>query len=270
MAAADGTDAQVIDIDFQITGLAEQDITVDKVSLRLLRADSDIAAGTDGRLTIIDVITVPRAGSQPYAISHDETLHAATTPQSSQVASICTGATSFLCKWRDVVESKLSSAAAALNKKPGCHGKVLPSGVRIHGGPNKFMKPDHDFHQGPHKHHGHEHHGHEHQGHGHHEHGPHRGHHHGAHFLHRAHRFLVTVVVPILIGVAAGMVASLAGMLVGTAIAWMWVRFVRRNRKTDSVAAEEERIEGVDADEKSRLFVDDDVVDSPPVYAEKQ
>lgn len=261
MAAADGTDAQVIDIDFQITGLAEQDITVDKVSLRLLRADSDVAAGTDGRLTIIDVITVPRAGSQAHAISHDETLHAATSPQASQVASICTGATSFLCKWRDVVESKLSSAAAVLNKKPGCHGKVLPSGVRIHGGPNKFMKPGHDSHQGPPKHHGH--------GHGH-GHGPHRGHHHGAHFLHRAHRFLVAVVVPILIGVAAGMVASLAGMLVGTAIAWMWVRFVRRNRRTDSVAAEEERIEGIDADEKSRLFVDDDVVDSPPVYAEKE
>lgn len=253
ISAADGSDAQVIDIDLQITGLAEQDISVDKISLRLLRADNDVAAGADGRLTIIDVITVPstRGGK---AVSYEETLHPALALQAEKPATTeCAGMMSLWCKWRPVVESKIT-ALAKLGDKPRCHGYQLP-GVRGQGGLHTFARLGHGhFHpQSP-------------------RHGPHRFDHHGrhgSHLRHRASDFLATVILPVFIGIAAGVTAGLVGMLVGAAMAWTWLRFVRASQKIRSTGTEEEAIEGIEVSEKEDFLAHQADVEPPPVYVEK-
>ena len=255
ITAADGSDAQVVDIDLQITGLAEQDISVDKISLRLLRADDDVAAGSDGRLTIIDVITVPstRGGK---AVSHEETLHPALAPEVEQSATNeCVGMMSLWCKWRPVSEAKVNVLAKS-GDHPRCHGQKHP-GVHVHGELNKFARPGHGYYhsqQNPTD-------------------GPHRSHRHGRHghpLLHRARDFLTTVILPVLIGIAAGITAGVVGILVGAAMAWTWLRFAKGSRRVRCFGTEEESVEGIEVSEKGDFFVSLADVEPPPVYAEKE
>lgn len=85
--------------------------------------------------------------------------------------------------------------------------------------------------------------------------------------------FVSGFVIPVMIGVAAGMTASILGMLVGSCIAWLWIKFVRGGRRgTASVSAEESAV-GLDSDEKKRLMADEEetVNDEPlPVYTESE
>ena len=236
---------------------------MDKISLRLLRANDDIAAGADGRLTIIDVITVPstRGGK---AVSYEETLHPAFIPRVEQVATTdCTGIMSLWCKWLPVIEEKVTALAKS-GDKPRCHGHKYPGihlenkypGVHLQGGFNKFARPGH--------------------GHSHPQiwdQGTHRGHRHrhqGFRFLHHARDFLTTVISPVLIGIAAGITAGVVGMLVGAVMAWTWLRFVRVSRKVHCIGTEEDSIEGIEVSEKDQCLTPLADIEPPPVYVEKE
>ena len=89
---------------------------------------------------------------------------------------------------------------------------------------------------------------------------------------------IVAFVIPVLVGVAAGMTASLLGMMVGTAIAWLWIKFMRGGRKVraslDRVAAVDKEEVFIESDglidEKHDYEVEESEVEEPPVYVEKE
>ena len=89
----------------------------------------------------------------------------------------------------------------------------------------------------------------------------HHGHHRHAHgfgrLLHQTLRFFV---IPALLGVIGGLLASAIGMLVGHFIAYLWIRFHRGGRRGNAHVVEIV----VEEDEKDVLIVDGEV--APPHY----
>ncbi|KAI9799454.1 MAG: hypothetical protein M1826_005488 [Phylliscum demangeonii] len=146
----------------------------------------------------------------------------------------------LLCKWRAILLHNLGRVRSGF--RAGCHKMRLPTGLRaLHGhlvrltlrpvpshSSSSAIAASHDVvashdaamahpHRRPHHHqyaHGH--------AHGHHGH---RQHH---RFLRTLQAIALHVIVPILIGVAAGMTAGLLGMVIGRLTVFLWRRFVRR------------------------------------------
>jgi Na+/H+-translocating membrane pyrophosphatase len=89
-------------------------------------------------------------------------------------------------------------------------------------------------------------------------------------------RVMLTVFVPILLGVAAGMVTYLLGMLIGAVVAAVYMKIRGRKARYQAVALEEEDFEIDDDEETVRGsmekdgFKDEEVGEAPPVYVEKE
>lgn len=133
----------------------------------------------------------------------------------------------------------------------GCHGG---KGRKDHGPPG---------HRGGH-HRGGPHHGGPHRG-GPHRHGrPHHGHHHRGHFL---AALVGQVLVPIFIGIMAGVGVSLVGLVLGQGLIRLYQIAVKRRSGSDQIkeesCADEEKglLKGMEAQE--------DVVEGPPAYVEE-
>lgn len=169
-------------------------------------------------------------------------------------ADTCEGTRSWsLCRLRAVIldrmRTMLEAAQARIDRihgwtngklRGGCHSK------RPHGAGQKH-EGGHRHHRGPHAHHRH--------------HGHHKGHryHRVSHMFHQTFRFFV---IPALLGVIGGLVASAVGMLVGQAIIMMWFRTYRQGRR-GPVRVEREVVV-VAEDEKHGLMSEQ--IENPPVY----
>ncbi|KAI9797174.1 MAG: hypothetical protein M1825_006249 [Sarcosagium campestre] len=116
----------------------------------------------------------------------------------------CTGP-SLLCKWRSIMASKIASMKGKLRK--GCHKS------RPHFRPGTMMHP-----HGPKTHESF-------AGHDNHHAKPSR-----SKFMTVIKRIGLQAIVPVFIGIAAGMTASLVGMVVGHLIVLLWRKFFRGNR----------------------------------------
>lgn len=304
--AADGSDGKIIDFGLHIISLGGEEVTVDKVHIRLLQGDSR-EAGMPG-LLIHDVALIRPSGT---AVSWNEAMRKAIENGNAK----CSNPNSFFCKLRAFIASKTGHVLPAISRKPGCHGAVRPHhgavpALNIKGGPNKFpnarpdgSKSDHvdnvelrpsgavNVKGGPHKfglrpeggeldnivkgatrphHRGHR------GGHGGHG-GHHRGHHHAHHrALHFMRQFIASFVIPVMIGVAAGMLASVLGLFVGSCVAWLWVKFVRGGRRGNAsaqlVSAEETGAEVYGGEKKHLIAEEEEVVDDEPlpVYVESE
>jgi hypothetical protein len=105
---------------------------------------------------------------------------------------------------------------------------------------------------------------HSHDGHGS-KHGPHRHHrHHGlSRFLHALKRAAFHVLIPVLIGIAAGFTASLIGMFVGQSVVFLWRTFYRRGRKGPYSRVEQYETKADEKDQEKSLL---EHQDPPPVY----
>ena len=142
--------------------------------------------------------------------------------------------------------AKAHAGTAKAWAKGGCKDKKGPFGG--HKGPF-------DGHRGPkgsHRPHG--------DGEGRPHHGHHGPHHHGnrlAHILRQALRFFI---VPALLGVVGGLVASAVGMLVGRTIVFMWARFHRGGQRGNIRIVEV----AVEDDEKDALIIEE----LPPQYSD--
>lgn len=169
-----------------------------------------------------------------------------------------------LCRLRAIIAARIHAMleaakahadAAKTWAKGGCKGKKGPFGG--HKGPFGGHKGPFGGHRGPkgnHRPHGdgedRPHHGH---------HGPRHHEHRLAHILRQTLRFFI---VPALLGVIGGLVASAVGMLVGQLIVFMWTRFhrggQRGNIRTVEVAIED--------DEKDALVIENEEL--PPQYSD--
>lgn len=92
----------------------------------------------------------------------------------------------------------------------------------------------------------------------------HRHHHHAHRFGHILHQTLRFFVIPALLGVIGGLMASAVGMLVGQIISYLWIRFHRRGQRGDANVRVVEIV--VSEDEKSALMAGTDDLPPPPEY----
>ena len=149
-----------------------------------------------------------------------------------------------LCRLRAIIQSRLSQLVAVAK----AHAQAAHKWVKAPKGSCQGRKFRQHAGQRPH----------------------HRGHHHG-HKLHRLlhrfgrmlHRVIRFFVVPALLGVIGGLMASAIGMLVGQLIAYLWIRF-RRNGERGSVGHGPVILV---TDEKDGLLAEGDV---PPAYEDDE
>jgi hypothetical protein len=160
----------------------------------------------------------------------------------------------LLCKWKGIVAERIEQMkkmGKGCNKRP--HGEYNPMAEDTWKG-----KPPHRFRPGrPHPHHHHRPH---HKGHGHHSH---------SHVQTFARRAFFTILLPIIVGIFAGTVTYLIGMVLGTLIAIVIAKV--RGQEYQRVALEEivdvEEGEVVVESEKKE-YAELPAYDAPPVYEE--
>ncbi|KAH7091398.1 hypothetical protein FB567DRAFT_273303 [Paraphoma chrysanthemicola] len=160
----------------------------------------------------------------------------------------------LLCKWKSIVADrieKMKKMGKGCHKRP--HGHHNPMEEETIAG-----KPPHRFHPGrPHPHHR----PHHHKGHGHHPHHPHSR----VHMF--ARRAFFTILIPIIIGIFAGTVTYLLGMVLGTLIAIVIARM--RGQSYQRIAleddVEEAEVEAEIHSEKAE-YAELPAYDAPPVY----
>ncbi|KAI4740798.1 hypothetical protein E4T50_08778 [Aureobasidium sp. EXF-12298] len=246
---------RLVVINYQIGELESQPMAVDGVNLKLLK-------GADGSLMIISVDAVPS----------DHVFDG--TPLSGRPSKECGMLPAALCKWKSVVEDKISDFKPSMpHALGGCGGRKDPHRLPGHIKPHFEMHPD--FETRPDRHHPHGPGGHPRPHHGPHgHHGPHRGHHRHHHFLPAFVHAFVAVLIPVMAGITMGMFVSLIGMLVGRLISFVWIRFGRGGQRGyASVAQTEQDTENA---EKGIVLLENDVdeeslpkYEDAPAYDEK-
>ena len=237
ISATDDTDAQLIDVDFRIDdATAGKSSEMDSIALRIIQDEK-------GTLNILEVVRVPADGSipdaedtKPSSEENDMTFeilpispirpsspngepaieNMPTLRHKPEIVD-CHGLPLSICRMQHIVKTKIAAmhkamiAAMSSSNRPsrGQHVPCMkgrphgPPGLNLKGGVNKFTNPDGTpkLHPGPHR----------------------------QHMVHRAmrclRRFFFGFVVPVLIGVAAGITVSGAGMLIGTGLLILWFRF---------------------------------------------
>lgn len=237
---------EILSIHLQLGALERQPINVSEITIHALK-------NVEGQLMLLKVETLMEGPHGPHGAPqecHDWPL---------------------LCKWRAIIASKFHGFKGI--KPHGCHkGKGMiggrphhkinrPPPTNMHHGPGAMDEqhepprhgkgPSHGFpHHGPHRHHGH-----------------HR--HHKVHrIFHVIGRVMLTIFVPIVLGVAAGMITYLLGMFIGAVVAFFWTR-VRPARQYQPIALEDEDIESPRGSMEKTELVDDKVdIEAPPQYAE--
>ncbi|KAJ9604785.1 hypothetical protein H2200_010900 [Cladophialophora chaetospira] len=136
----------------------------------------------------------------------------------------------------------------------GHHGGPPPGFPGFHGGPPPGFRGG--PHHGPHGQHGPHPHGH----HGHH------GHHRFHHFGHMLHQTLRFFVIPALLGVIGGLMASAVGMLVGHCISYLWIRFHRGGVRGNASAQDIRVVEIIIDEEEKDVLISEEAIESPPEY----
>ncbi|KAI5867628.1 hypothetical protein GGS23DRAFT_592926 [Durotheca rogersii] len=161
----------------------------------------------------------------------------------------------LLCRWAAVFRQKLAS----LRLHKGCGGR-----------PSHSQGPSHGKENNPHQ---------SHHAHGK-EDGSHQSHHdhHEEHERHRKNWGLLFkniashIVLPVAIGILAGVAASIVGMVAGTFIVYLWRLVARptgsRRHHRHGHHHKASRHEAATTDEKSGLIAPEEVVDAPPAYVE--
>lgn len=218
-------DLSILPIQFTILGLQGYPVKVDTVAIHLLRAP--------GQTSIAKISQIPF-----------EDTPGATTCDTSSKWSICRLRAIIVARMQAMYEAAKARAHAAhgwvKGQGKGCRGKFGHRGGHRGGPPGMHHEHDQAAHHGPH-------------------HGPHHGHH--AHrfgrLLHQTLRFFV---IPALLGVIGGLLASAIGMLAGQFIAFLWIRYHRGGRR--GTVREVEIV--IEEDEKAALIIDGDI--APPEY----
>ncbi|KAF1915844.1 hypothetical protein BDU57DRAFT_515608 [Ampelomyces quisqualis] len=154
----------------------------------------------------------------------------------------------LLCKWKDIVAErieKMKKMGKGCGKRPHGHSNPMMGGVWQGKPPHRFRpgRPHHGPHHGPH-----------HMDHG----------HHSQHRVHSfARRAFFTVLIPIIVGVFAGTVTYLLGMVLGTMIAIVIAKV--RGQEYRRIALEEDVEEG-EAQCEKHAYGELPAYEAPPVY----
>ncbi|KAI9832155.1 MAG: hypothetical protein M1819_004506 [Sarea resinae] len=229
---AEDKDIKLVTIQLNILKVDRQFVNVDQVVLQLLKS-------ADGHLSILraDKVADPNRPASP------------SDQEKAGEAKECT-TFPLLCKWKAILEDKVN---AVKSRPKGCH--------RHKSGP---MQTVDSVHPGSH-----------HPPHYINRHGPHgpqhgrMGHRHWHHtFLRTAQNIFFFILLPVMFGIAAGMLTSAIGMVVGKVLVWVWIRYHRGGKKgpytkvqQDEPATEGEAEAGAGVMEKES---------APPAYEEAE
>lgn len=291
--AADGTDAQLIDVDFSINSLGDERVYgADSLTLRILKDEA-------GRLAIADIVQVPADNTKP---AHEDDESSEESEQAFNILPVghpspptipmgqkmdCSD-NDTLCRAKammhhqmDILRNAMQTSGNKLriffighapphmaggHERRPCKGKMAgqagPPGMTLKGGVPKFWRLGHPAAEMDAPHHPMSH-----------PHGHRRGGCRMGRFLRALRRVFVGFVLPVLVGVAAGLSASLLGMVVGTGLAMFWIRCVRGGRRGNaSMRMEESRGEiALDGEEKAGLMEEEalpEYEDAPAYEAE--
>jgi len=212
----------IIPVEFTVLALKGMPVKVNTVSLKLIQPPH-------GGLVIVHTEEIPF-----------EQTPGAETCEGARVWSMCRLKAIVMARVKSMMETtkqKTEQVQGWVKEKTGC-GK----GKGRHG----FWRHPHPHADGQHQH---RHHGH----HGHHQYHP------TGYMLHQTIRFFI---IPALLGIIGGLVVSAIGMLVGQAIALIWIRAYRNGQRGSSRFVETEVF--VDTDAKGELLSDQD--EALPAY----
>jgi hypothetical protein len=177
---------------------AELGHSLPAIDLSVLQLSSELPANGP----VVRIVRLSTSPATPSAISPSEQEKQGEAKECSHLPR--------LCRLKAAAAAKLATLKSHFKGK-GCGHHAHKAGV-AHNRPHKSW-----HHQSHHKHGHHKHHGHR-----------------ASSLLHGLKKVLATclqIVLPILIGVAAGMTASLAGMIVGTLGVGLYRRFVRGDER---------------------------------------
>ncbi|KAL1385714.1 hypothetical protein HDK64DRAFT_255774 [Phyllosticta capitalensis] len=219
---------ELVPMTLQLSSLEAQHIDVPALSIKLMKHP-------EGQVSILPITTAAPIGES--------------TPQANDKE--CKN-WPVLCKWRSIIADRIQSMKGQMGKfKPGCmkgrpHGMMVPKPGRPQTPPPEMESDDE---RPPHR-----------SGSNEPFHGPHgimRHHRHGplARFIHLVSR----IMVPIVIGIAFGALTYATGWLVGSLMAFVWLKFNRRSG-----------YESVALDEEEAATKDGVPEEAPPVYQEKE
>ena len=244
--SADEPDKSILPIRITVLGLQGDAVKVDTIAIDLLQ--------TNEQTSIARILTIPFEDT-PGAQTCDTTskwslcrLRAIIAAHLQEIMQVAKARASAATKgWgreqQDAPRGK--DCGRGRGKEPHMFGgRPLHGCGGPQGGPSRVFFP----HGGP----------------------PHRGshgHHRCHHFGHMLHQMLRFFVIPALLGVIGGLMASAVGMLVGHCISYLWIRF-RRGRVRGHATGRDIRLVElvVDEDEKDALIVNENGIDTPPGY----
>ena len=214
----------LVPIRWHLFSLEDQPMTVDEVSIKLLKMDN-------GELLILELS--PAQGPSDMAMDFPFGIPSPPGPEFHRHGppKDCNMLPAPLCRFKNMLESKIQGMKDG--KFGGCTGRKggppnkLPSHIKgPHFGPHGLEGGRPEHHHGRPPHHM--------RPHGHH------GHHHRHHFMHAFAKGLVAVLIPVMAGIAVGMTVSLVGLLVGRAIAFLWIKFARGGKRGYASVAQDE------------------------------
>jgi len=234
---------ELLPMTFKITSLEGHSVSPPQVTVYIIK-------NPQGRLMIASIKTTPVA-SGTASPKENESKECKDWP--------------MLCKWKSILADKLNHIKTSFEK--GCHmaGRPYhkpphvsrPPHVHRPEGPDGQEKPSRPHH--PHHHGGKEHH----------------RHHKLLKFLRGVGRVTITVLVPVLVGVAAGMATYLLGMIIGCSLAFLWTK-IRGRRQGEYIVVVQDEEEGYgdgDSDDEGygggdKVYVEivDLPAEAPPVY----
>lgn len=258
VTSADEPEKSILPIRFTILGLHGIPVKVDTVAIDLLQ--------TPEHTSIARIITIP----------FEDTPGAQTCDTTSKW-SLCRVRAIIVARLQALMDAAKARASAATKgwgsenvskgqpEGKGCGGrgrgpKMFGGRPPFHGPPGSHMPAGPHGPHGPHPHHG--------------PHGPHGPHHHGryhgprrfhrlGHMVHQTLRFFV---IPALLGVIGGLMASAIGMLVGQCISYLWIRCHRGGVRGNASGQDLQVVEIViDDTEKEALIINEvEAVELPP------
>jgi len=210
--------------------------------------------GLDGKMVNVDTVIIPilRMSNGDLALAEIKTTPSPVNPGEDQCKTI-------MCRIRAILMGKLQAARLAALKamekmrsaKNGCMRKLgfkvpVPAsepapkkGPKVHGGPDKFKGKVPPKGPAPGEEHHHKH------GHGGKSHSGKHGHHGRKSFWCSVKRVLRHIVLPVFIGIAAGMAASAIGMVIGQLVVMLWARYRRASGRGAYATVEQTEEQGL-------------------------
>ncbi|OAP57710.1 hypothetical protein AYL99_08448 [Fonsecaea erecta] len=234
ITSADEPDKSILPIQFTILGLQGYPVKVDTITIDLLQTP--------------DQTSIARISTIPF-----EDTPGATTCDTTSRWSLCRLRAIIVARLQAIMEAATARASAATKAwggSRGCRGRKGPKGF----GPMDGEGAHHAHHKG-----------------GPHRHGLHHRHHRFHRFGHMLHQTLRFFVIPALLGVIGGLVASAIGMLVGQMISYLWIKFHRNGRRGN--AGHDIRVVEIviDEEEKDALVMNSQIeseLPPPPGYTD--